>query len=138
MQPLIETETIIIAEDSDPNRQILALLLRRLGFNVVECRDGALAWQAMNDRRDSGFVAVISDLMMPFMDGMELLRRTKNDPDFANIPFVFVTAVSDKDYIFEAKTLGVHGYILKPVTYKRVYSKLQEIFPNKVFPQIAS
>lgn len=131
-------ETVIVAEDSDPNRQILVLLLRKLGFNVIECRDGDIAWKTMNEHRATGIAAVVSDLMMPNMDGMELLRRTRNDPDFANLPFVLVTAVSDKDYIFEAKNLKVNGYILKPVTYKRVSSKMQELFPDKVFPQLAS
>ncbi|RYZ75411.1 MAG: response regulator [Proteobacteria bacterium] len=130
-------DTVIVAEDSDPNRQILVLLLRKLGFNVIECKDGDLAWKAMNENR-GGIVAVISDLMMPNMDGMELLRKTRNDADFAELPFVLVTAVSDKDYIFEAKNLKVNGYILKPVTYKRVSSKMQELFPDKVFPQLAS
>ena len=135
---LEKKDTVIVAEDSDPNRQILVLLLRKLGFNVIECRDGEIAWKAMNEHRENGIVAVISDLMMPNMDGMELLRRTRNDADFAELPFVLVTAVSDKDYIFEAKNLKVNGYILKPVTYKRVSSKMQELFPHKVFPQLAS
>jgi response regulator of citrate/malate metabolism len=50
---------------------------------------------------------------------------------------VFVTAVSEKDYIFEAKELRVNGYILKPVTYKRVASKLAEMFPGKKLPRLA-
>ena len=75
---------------------------------------------------------------MPNMDGLELLRRTRNDEKFKDLPFVLVTAVSDKDYIFEAKNLKVNGYILKPVTYKRVSAKLQELFPEKQFPQLAS
>ena len=131
-------EYIVVAEDSAPNRTILVLLLRKLGFKVIECIDGDVAWKAMNDPGEKRIVAVISDLMMPNMDGLELLRRTRNDEKFKDMPFVLVTAVSDKDYIFEAKNLKVNGYILKPVTYKRVSAKLQELFPEKQFPQLAS
>jgi two-component system chemotaxis response regulator CheY len=133
-------DTVIVAEDSDPNRQILCLLLRKLGFTVLEFRDGALAWQALQDCHANGtsVVSVISDLMMPNMDGLQFLRNVRNDPRFANLPFVLVTAVSDKDYVFEAKSLNVNGYILKPVTYKRVYDKMQSLFPQRQFPQIAS
>jgi two-component system chemotaxis response regulator CheY len=131
-------ETIIVAEDSDPNRQILCLLLRKLGYAVIECRDGALAWTALQESSGQNVVAVISDLMMPNMDGLELLRRVRNDEKTASLPFVLVTAVSDKDYIFEAKNLKVDGYILKPVTYKRVADKMQALFPHKKFPQVAS
>lgn len=133
-------EVVIVAEDSDPNRQILCLLLRKLGFTVLEYRDGALAWEALKESLASGtnVVAVLSDLMMPNMDGLQFLRNVRNDEKTANLPFVLVTAVSDKDYVFEAKNLRVDGYILKPVTYKRVADKMQSLFPQKIFPQIAS
>ncbi len=127
-------EYIVVAEDSPPNRTILVLLLRKLGFKVLECDDGELAWQVIDRHRDKKIVAIISDIMMPNMDGMELLRRVRADEFYAKTPFVFVTAVSEKDYIFEAKKLNVQGYILKPVTYKRVSQKLQEIFPTKKLP----
>ena len=133
-------EVVIVAEDSDPNRQILCLLLRKLGFTVLEYRDGALAWAALQESIASGtnVVAVLSDLMMPNMDGLQFLRHVRNEEKTANLPFVLVTAVSDKDYVFEAKNLRVDGYILKPVTYKRVADKMQALFPQKIFPQIAS
>jgi two-component system chemotaxis response regulator CheY len=130
-------EYIVVAEDSPPNRNILLLLLRKLGFKVFECEDGGAAWKTLQENADKKIVAVISDIMMPEMDGIELLRRCRSDEKLKEIPFVLVTAVSDKDYIFQAKNLKVHGYILKPVTYKRVSAKLQELFPQKVFPKIA-
>lgn len=132
-----DEEYIVVAEDSPPNRTIIVLLLRKLGFRVIECVDGELAWKALEENRGKNIVAVISDLMMPGMDGLELLRRVRGDEKYAGLPFVLVTAVSDKDYIFEAKALKVNGYILKPVTYKRVSAKLQELFPTKIFPQLA-
>lgn len=133
----VNDEFIIVAEDSPPNRTILALLLRKLGFQVIECGDGDVAWRALNENKDKRIVAVISDLMMPTMDGLEFLRRVRNDADHQELPFVLVTAVSDKDYIFEAKNLKVSGYILKPVTYNRVVAKLKEIFPDRSFPALA-
>ncbi|CAN5703497.1 chemotaxis response regulator CheY [soil metagenome] len=130
-------EFVIVAEDSPPNRTILVLLLKKLGFQVIECEDGKLAWQALDKNRDKNVVAVISDIMMPNMDGMELLRKTRDDEEYSSIPFVFVTAVSEKDYIFEAKNLHANGYILKPVTFQRVAQKMSEIFPNKKLPSLA-
>lgn len=127
-------EYIVVAEDSPPNRTILVLLLRKLGFKVLECDDGDVAWKMMDQHRDKKIIAVISDIMMPNMDGMEFLRRVRADEFYSKTPFVFVTAVSEKDYIFEAKKLNVQGYILKPVTFRRVSQKLQEIFPSKKMP----
>ena len=126
--------TIVVAEDSDPNRQILCLLLRRLGFAVIECTDGALAWKALQETPGCNIVGVVSDLMMPNMDGMEFLRHVRSDEKTATLPFVLVTAVSDRDYVFEAKNLKVDGYILKPVTFARVEAKMKALFPNHRFP----
>jgi len=132
-------EYIVVAEDSAPNRTVLVLLLKKFGYKVFECDDGDAAWKALQANRDKNIVAVVSDLMMPNMDGLELLRRVRHDDQgWANIPFVLVTAVSDKDYIFEAKNLKVNGYILKPVSYQRVSVKLKELFPERAFPNLAS
>ncbi len=110
-------DTILIAEDSPPNRKILGHLLQKLGFNVV---------------------AVISDIMMPNMDGIQLLRHVREHDKWKAIPFVRVTAVSDKEYIVQAKELDVSDYVLKPVTFQRVATKLQELFPDRKFPKLAA
>lgn len=131
-------EFVLVAEDSVANRTVLVLLIRKLGFKVIECDDGVGAWKALSENKDRKIVAVFSDMMMPKMDGLELLRRVRNESTTANLPFVLVTAVSDNDFIFEAKNLNVNGYILKPVTYQRVSAKMKELFPHRVFPQLAS
>lgn len=133
-----EKETIIVAEDSAPNRKILMHLLEKLGYHVVGCENGDLAWTALKSGEHKNIVAVISDIMMPVMDGISLLKALREDSTFSELPLVLVTAVSDKDYILQAKTHNVQGYILKPVTFQRVTGKLQEIFPHKVFPKIAA
>ncbi len=137
-------EYILVAEDSKPNRVVLVLLLKKLGFKIIECEDGDVAWKILDENlqdpspEKKKIVAVFSDLMMPNMDGLEFLRRVRNEQATADLPFVLVTAVSDKDYIFEAKKLNATGYILKPVTFQRVSLKLKEIFPGRQFPQLAS
>src|ERR1035437_297089 len=130
-----DKDTIVIAEDSPPNRKILAHLLDKLGFNVVVCENGQEAWTALNDGKHPRVVAVISDIMMPMMDGIHLLRNIRGQENLAHLPVVLVTAVSDKESIAHAKHLDVNGYILKPVTFQGVTSKLQQLFPTRVFPK---
>ncbi|MAE72681.1 MAG: response regulator [Bdellovibrionaceae bacterium] len=131
-------EVIVVAEDSPPNRKILCHLLEKLGYEVVGCEDGEVALKAIEEHKDANIVAVISDIMMPKMDGIELLKKVRSIESQKDTPFVLVTAVSDREYIVEAKALGVNGYILKPVTFQRVTSKLQELFPGKQFPNLAA
>jgi two-component system chemotaxis response regulator CheY len=130
-------ETILIAEDSPPNRKILAHLLEKLGYKVTACEDGQQAWDKLHAGECGNVVAVISDIMMPNMDGIQFLKNVRGEEKYKNLPFVLVTAVSDKEYIMQAKELNVNGYILKPVTFQRVTDKLHELFPNKTLPKLA-
>lgn len=132
-------EKIIVAEDSPPNRKILVHLLQKLGYEVEGFENGKLAWEAVESAENpSNIVAVISDIMMPTMDGIELLKNIRGSETFKDLPVLLVTAVSDKEYILEAKSLNVNGYILKPVTFQRVTGKLSELFPGKKFPKLAA
>lgn len=130
-------ETIVVAEDSPPNLKILCHLLKKLGFDTIPCGNGQEALDALSSNTDKNIVAVISDIMMPTMDGLEFLRLVRADEKLKGLPFILVTAISEKEYIVKANTLKVAGYILKPVTFQRVTDKLQELFPNKVFPKLA-
>ena len=129
-------ETIVVAEDSPPNRNILVHLLKKLGYHVIEGEDGEAAYNAMTASSGENIVAVLSDIMMPNMNGIEFLKKVRETEGFTDIPFVLITAVADKEYIIEAKSLNVNGYILKPVTFDRVSGKLKELFPNKKFPTL--
>jgi two-component system chemotaxis response regulator CheY len=131
-------DTILVVEDSAPNRMALVFILKKLGLRVCECADGDVAWKILRSGSEKNIVAVFSDLMMPNMDGLELLRHVRADQNLTQLPFVLITAVSDQDFISEAKKLKVNGYILKPITYQRVFFKLRELFPKNNFPQLVS
>lgn len=131
-------ETILVVEDSAPNRTILVHLLKKLGYEVMEAENGEIAWQQLEKfPSDQSVVAILSDIMMPRMDGIELLKCVRSSSRYKTLPFVLITAVSDKEHIMQAKSLSASGYILKPVTFQRVLTKLQELFPEKHFPKLA-
>jgi CheY-like chemotaxis protein len=135
-------DTILVVEDSPPNRKILCHLLNRMGFHTASYENGAEAWSALTSsnspllKGEHKVVGIISDIMMPIMDGIELLRRVRGHQPITELPFVLVTAIAERDYISLARTLNVSGYILKPVTFDRVSSKLKELFPDRQFPKL--
>lgn len=131
-------DCIVIAEDSPPNRKILSHLLEKLGFEVIACDDGQMAWDKIKDGALPHLAAIISDVMMPNMDGIQLLKQVRSNPKLEQLPFLLVTAVSDREQIDQARSYNVQGYILKPVTFQRVLGKLQELFPERKFPQAAA
>lgn len=130
-------EYIIVAEDSAPNRNILVHLLKRIGYKVLDFENGEKAWEGLQKSLDKNIVAVLSDIMMPEMSGIELLREIRGHEKLRAIPVVLITAVTEKEYIAESKELGVNGYILKPVTAERIRTKFKELFPHKAFVKLA-
>jgi two-component system, chemotaxis family, chemotaxis protein CheY len=131
-------KSILVAEDSIPNQKILQHLIIKLGFDVVTATDGVEAWTKLTANTEKNFVCIISDMMMPFENGLSLLKRVRGNDKLKSLPFVFVTAVADKELVKEALTYNVSGYILKPVTLYKVQTKLKELFPNHEFPKIAA
>ena len=76
--------------------------------------------------------------MMPNMSGIDFLKRVRGDSQYKGIAFVLITAVTEKEYIVEAKELNVNGYILKPVTSERVKNKLRELYPAREIPKLTA
>ena len=124
-------EFILIAEDSSPNRMILIHILKKLGFEVIDCADGSLAWEALEKETEKNIVAVFSDFMMPKMDGMGLLRKIRSSVRNKDIPFVLVTALSNQEWVKEAQELKCSAAIIKPANREKIVKVLNGIFPEK-------
>ncbi len=137
-EPANPREQIIVVEDSPPNRKILCHLVEKLGFESIACEDGQAALEKIKSATLNRLRAILSDVMMPEMDGLTLLKSVRELPGGETLPFVLVTAMSDKEYIVKAKALNVNGYILKPVTFEKVEMKLKELFPLRKFPKVAA
>jgi DNA-binding NtrC family response regulator len=99
---------IVLADDELNLRRVLGAILAREGYEVLEARDGEEALALVGP----GVVAVITDLKMPRMDGMALLRRM--GAEHANVPVIMITAHGSVDSAVEAVKLGAFDYIEKP------------------------
>src|SRR5688500_16215994 len=101
-----------------------------MGFTVAEFENGKLAWDEFQNKPAGTFSAVFSDIMMPEMDGLQFLKCVRTESASKDVPFILLTAVSDKESIAQAKAYAVSGYLLKPVSYDKVKKKLLEFFPT--------
>lgn len=129
-------KTILIAEDSAPNRNILVQLLKSFGFDVLEAKTGSEAWTQIIERESNSqpLHAIITDIMMPSMSGIELLQKIRAENKLPDVPIIFITAVAEKEHILKAKELQAQGYLLKPISKDKLLKKCQEIFPDHAFP----
>jgi len=128
------SEVVLVVEDSLANSVALAGLLRRLAFGVIDFKDGQEAWEWLEELPSgecSKIKAVFSDISMPKMDGLELLKRVRTRAELRSTKFVFVSAVIDPPVVREARSLSSDGYIVKPVMPSVLQKKIEELFPAK-------
>lgn len=116
----------LVVDDFATMRRIVRNLLKDLDFNnVEEAEDGQ---DALDKLRQSSFDFVISDWNMPNLDGLQLLNEIRNDPKFASLPVLMVTAEAKKENIIAAAQAGANGYVVKPFTAATLEEKLNKIF----------
>jgi phosphoserine phosphatase RsbU/P len=101
----------LIAEDDEASRTILSAQLHKLGYDVVETEDGALAWEAFQRELPS---VVITDWIMPHVDGLELCRRIRSfkRPEYTYI--IILTALDRRGAYLEGMRSGADDFITKP------------------------
>lgn len=117
---------ILVVDDFPTMRRIIRNLLKELGFeNVDEAEDGAMG---LDKLRTGGFQFVVSDWNMPNLDGLEMLKQIRQDPNLKNIPVLMVTAEAKKENIVAAAQAGANGYVVKPFTAATLEEKLNKIF----------
>ena len=117
---------VLIVDDFAASRKVLVITLEQLGFdNIEEVSDGNSALV----RLKSGlFDLVITDMEMPKMSGLELLRQIRYDPNLKRIPVLIVTENGMQEDIVAAFKAGLNAYVVKPVDVKVFAEKMKNIF----------
>jgi len=117
---------ILVVDDFSTMRRIVKNLLKQLGYeNIEEAEDGA---QAYSKLKNGGFGFVVSDWNMPNVDGLELLKKVRSDPEIKDLPILMVTAEAEKEKVITAIQAGVNNYIVKPFTGEVLKEKMDKIF----------
>lgn len=110
--PQKEHGLLLVVDDIEQNRDLLARRLERLGHEVVTAGDGP---EALGLLAGGGFDLVLLDIMMPGMDGYEVLRRIKEDSELRHTPVLMVSALDENDSVIRCIELGAADYLNKPV-----------------------
>ncbi len=121
---------IIIADDMTEIRKILINCLRSMGFyNITECSDGVDVLQALEELKKINKQAhlIISDINMPYMDGLELLSTIRSMKYHKRIPFILVTTDNNTETILAAIENKVSDYIIKPFDNESIKTKISGV-----------
>ena len=116
---------VLIVDDSAAIRKILQRMLVQANIplgSVLEAGDGADALEVLKRARVQ---LVLSDINMPNMDGLQLLRQIRATADWQQIPVIMVTTEGGEAKVMEALQLGANGYVRKPFTADQIKQKLE-------------
>ena len=117
---------ILVVDDSATMRRIVSNVLSMLGFaNITTAINGKEALQALGS---DDFDLVVSDWKMEPINGLDLLKKIRGDEKLKDLPFIMLSAESDKRSIIETINNGVSEYIVKPFSKETLKGKIQNIF----------
>jgi len=115
---------IMIVDDCQTTRKLLGHYLKSRGYSVVFAENGLDALEKLGADKVN---LIMTDLNMPYMDGMELIKALKADPQLSEIPVLMVTTENDSDERDRAFHFGVDGYLVKPVTGDAIAENIKNI-----------
>src|SRR4051794_17632461 len=115
---------VLLVEDAPFLRYAFGRLLRMHGFEVREANDGREALDCVMEFRPN---LVLTDLMMPVMDGVELIRRLHEDPETADLPIVAITADATEQAERQARQAGAIDVITKPIDLPALLGRLHDL-----------
>ncbi|MBI3111808.1 MAG: response regulator [Ignavibacteriales bacterium] len=119
---------ILIAEDSPTQAEQLKHLLLAHGYVVVTAGNGKEALRAVHEEKPT---LIISDIMMPEMDGYELCRSVKSDPQLKDIPVMLLTSLSDPADIIRGLLCAADNFIVKPYSNEELLNRIEYILVNR-------
>lgn len=122
-------KTVLIVDDEEPIRELLALYLSKAGFKVQEAADGA---QALIKYQESKPDIIILDIMMPVLDGLEVCRQIRK---FSCIPIIMLTSRSEDDDRIMGLELGADDYVTKPFNPREVVARVKAVLRRQAAPK---
>ena len=117
------SKCILVVEDQEDNRQILRDLLGGAGYNLVESADGEQALAAYAKQRPD---LILMDIQLPVMDGYEVTRRIRADPESKAIPIIAVTSYALVGDEAKALAAGCNAYVTKPYSPRALLAKIRQ------------
>lgn len=117
-------KTIMSVDDSTSVRQMVSFTLKSAGYNVVEAKDGL---DALGKLKEGPVNMILTDLNMPNMDGIELIREVRADSSHKFIPIIMLTTESQADKKQEGKAAGATGWIVKPFKPEQLLAVVKKV-----------
>lgn len=117
--------TALLVEDNEDIAQLVEFIVKREGLQVVRARDGREAEHAINAGPAPDLVLL--DVMLPYVDGFQLLARIRGKPAWDSVPVMMLTAKSEEADIIRALEAGANDYVVKPFQPFELLARLKRL-----------
>jgi DNA-binding response OmpR family regulator len=124
VQPRVRTVTILVADDEQDIRELVAYRLSRSGYSIIEARDGEEAFQLAADQP---LDMAVLDVMMPRLNGFDLTKRFRDAPLTERLPILLMSASVQEADISRGFAAGADGYLTKPFTPDQLLTRVREL-----------
>lgn len=122
-----QARTILVVDDSATMRAGMCTVLSREGFQVVEALDGMEALSVLSGRTD--IALVLTDLNMPVIDGIALLRKIRGDPERSLLPVIIQSSEAQGTLIALGKQAGATAWLVKPYSEEKLLLTVRRLLP---------
>jgi len=117
------SKTILVAEDSSSIRKFVTLALKLKGYKVITAIDGMDALEQLPHQKID---LLLTDLNMPNLDGLSLIRNLRDDPEYKNLPIIILSSLSKEEDIAAGLRAGANSYLVKPFNTKRIQYEISK------------
>ena len=121
--PYPDKITVLVIEDNPEIAYLLKFMLTREGFSVVHAADGQRARELIDEIEPPALV--VSDIMLPFIDGYQLIAQMRGKPEWRDVPIIMLTSKSQERDITRALEAGANDYVVKPFRPKELVARLR-------------
>lgn len=132
----IQAPIVLVVDDSAMMRRTLAITLRKVGYRVIQARDGLEAVELL--QQNSQVELIVSDLEMPNLNGFEFLNELRQNPNLAKIPVLMLTSRSNDKHRQLATHLGASAYMTKPYIEQEFLAVLKEITTTSLSSKLST
>ncbi|HHW20797.1 MAG TPA: response regulator [Thermodesulfovibrio thiophilus] len=115
---------VLVVDDDKTTRKMISLILNSKGYEVVTAENGIEALQKLGIEDIN---LILTDMNMPYMDGIELVKQIRSSQERSNIPIVMITTEADEEEKRKAFEAGVDDYLVKPTTSEEISQSIKKI-----------
>ncbi len=119
---------ILVIEDDDIMLKAIRNILGKDGYVVITAKDGKEAFEKLEN---ADYQVVVTDLMMPYANGLEVVSRLRSDETKRNVGIIVISSVGNEETITEAFRLGADDYLKKPIMAGELLIRIRKLLSNK-------